>query len=95
MQFWAGTPFMKTSEILAMARMGPMAAVTSQLRFSNAVDIAPVRPASARRAHRRLAPLTAWFLPVCDKASAVTITPSGRGVIWPIAVRLKRWMRWT
>ncbi len=92
MQFWSGTAFMKTSEILAVARMfdeagydgivcsdhmiypreltspypdsptgkpmwapetawpdcwvqiGAMAAVTSRLRFSNAVYIAPSRP---------------------------------------------------
>ena len=92
MQFWSGTPFMKTSEILPVARMldeagydgvisadhmvfprelnspypdsptgkpgwppetpwpdtwvltGAMAAVTSRLRFSNAVYIAPSRP---------------------------------------------------
>jgi probable F420-dependent oxidoreductase len=92
MQFWSGTPFMKTSEILPVARMldeagydgvisadhmvyprelsspypdsptgkpgwppetpwpdtwvltGAMAAVTSRLRFSNAVYIAPARP---------------------------------------------------
>jgi len=92
MQFWSGTPFMKTSEILPLARMldeagydgmvtadhliyprnlsspypdhpsgkppwppetswpdcwvqiGAMAAVTSRLRFSNAVYIAPARP---------------------------------------------------
>lgn len=92
MQFWSGTPFMKTSEILPVARMldeagydgmvcadhliyprnlaspypdhpsgkppwppetawpdcwvqiGAMAAVTTRLRFSNAVYIAPARP---------------------------------------------------
>lgn len=91
MQFWCGTPFMKTTESLAVARMideagydgmicadhliyprdlrspypsptgkpgwppetawpdtwvliGAMAAVTSRLRFSNAVYIAPARP---------------------------------------------------
>ena len=92
MQFWSGTPFMKTSEILPLARMldeagydgmvtadhliyprelsspypdhpsgkppwppetawpdcwvqiGAMAAVTSRLRFSNAVYVAPARP---------------------------------------------------
>jgi probable F420-dependent oxidoreductase len=92
MQFWSGTPFMKTSEILPLARLldeagydgmvtadhliyprelsspypdhpsgkppwppetawpdcwvqiGAMAAVTSRLRFSNAVYIAPARP---------------------------------------------------
>ena len=92
MQFWSGTPFMKTSEILPLARMfdeagydgmvcadhliyprklsspypdhpsgkppwppetswpdcwvqvGAMAAVTTRLRFSNAVYIAPARP---------------------------------------------------
>src|SRR6478609_11713169 len=92
MQFWSGTAFMKTSEILPLARMfdeagydgmvcsdhmiyprelsspypdsstgkpgwppetawpdcwvqiGAMAAVTSRLRFSNAVYIAPARP---------------------------------------------------
>jgi len=91
MQFWCGTPFMKTTEALAVARMvdeagydgmicadhliyprdlrspypsptgkpgwapetawpdtwvmvGAMAAVTRQLRFSNAVYIAPARP---------------------------------------------------
>jgi probable F420-dependent oxidoreductase len=92
MQFWSGTPFMKTSEILPVAKMldeagydgmvsadhlvyprvlsspypdhpsgkppwppetawpdcwvqiGAMAAVTSRLRFSNAVYIAPARP---------------------------------------------------
>lgn len=92
MQFWAGTTFMKTSEILAMAQMydeagydgilcsdhmiyprelsspypdnssgkppwapetawpdcwvqiGAMAAVTSRVRFSNAIYVAPARP---------------------------------------------------
>ncbi|MBB3603269.1 putative F420-dependent oxidoreductase [Mycolicibacterium sp. BK556] len=91
MQFWCGTPFMKTSESIAVARMvdeagyhgmicadhliyprdlrspypspsgkpgwepetawpdtwvmtGAMAAVTTQLRFSNAVYVAPARP---------------------------------------------------
>ncbi|EHB53771.1 putative F420-dependent oxidoreductase [Mycolicibacterium rhodesiae JS60] len=91
MQFWCGTPFMKTTESLAVARMvdeagydgmicadhliyprelrspypsptgkpgwephtawpdtwvliGAMAAVTTQLRFSNAVYVAPARP---------------------------------------------------
>lgn len=92
MQFWSGTPFMKTSEVLPVARMldeagydgvisadhmvyprelgspypdsptgkpgwppetpwpdswvliGAMAAVTSRLRFSNAVYVAPARP---------------------------------------------------